>query len=450
MDSITNADVSSAINEFLARQLQAKSESGRKKLAKAEPDSDEAEQIKEDLAALRERYSRLPWLQQAADKMAKQLKFGSHIAKGIHPDSKGDNINFRTKRDLPEGLVGSQLLQTAELDANGNAAALPLAAFFNTGVKGVKLRDLILSDHLALKGVFADDVEYSDQIQQSFYTALAGKVDCPASFERNKQLLWPQDGAVENDSYHCLVPLYPSALTHKIYHKINGQRFSDENKQARENRKKITAEQSPYVSIVGLAATHLGGTKPQNVSLLTSKQGGRNYLMESLPPTFEQQHSFAISKKQEAFFNKNLAYHCRLGLQSLFDVVEVANNIMEVRDQRKEALGIVLGQILQLAAYVQNNYKAGWSEEYPLKMAHKYWLDPGRAELEEQDGFKEERDKGDWVHTVMEDFSLWLNKQLKARFKHKSTSFDDAEYREWLWEMEKVIKASQRAGQGIF
>ena len=60
------------------------------------------------IADLKQQFSRQQWLEKAAHSMAQQLKFGTHISKGIHPDSKGDNINFKTDRELPEGLVGSQ------------------------------------------------------------------------------------------------------------------------------------------------------------------------------------------------------------------------------------------------------------------------------------------------------------------------------------------------------
>ena len=450
MESITRDDVVDAITHRLDGFLQVKLEPELKQLEKAEPGSDQAQKIEKAITKLRERFSRPVWLENAAKKDAKQLRFGTHISKGIHPDSKGDNINFRPMTSLPAGIVGSQQLAAPELDANGNAAALPLAAFLNTDIKGAKLRDLILADHPALNGVFADDQALSRQYQQAFQKALAGETESPATHERNKQLLWPMEDAIERDNYHCLVPLHPSALVYEVSQKINSQRFSEENKEARDNRKKKNFEQKAYVSIVSLATTQLGGTKPQNISLLTSKQRGRNLLLESYPPTYIQQHDFSLSKRQENFFNKNLAYHCREGLQALYGVIEAPKNVMAVRDQRKQALGMIIGQALQLAESIQRHYAPGWSEGYQLKMAHKYWLDPHRAGLPGQDTFAQGHSTTDWVHTVMEDFSAWLNNLLRDQFKQQATDFDDTEYREWLREMESAIKASQRAKEGIF
>ena len=450
MDQITRDDVSKAIDEFLARQLAGKLEPELKKLEKEQAGSAEAAIIEDAIASLRERYARDVWLGQAATKMAKQLKFGTHISKGVHPDSKGDNINFCPEHVLPDGVVGFQHIHNPELDANGNAAALPLAAFFNIDVNGCKLRDLIQLEHKALEGAFATDAEQSLQYQKAFHAAVVGLTESPSSHERNKQLLWPMDDALVSNNYHCLIPLHPSSLVHSVFQSVSHYRYSDEMKIARENRKKKTADQLPYVSVVSLAVTKLGGTKPQNISLLTSKQSGRNFLLESLPPTYARQKPFTLSKRQETFFNKNLAYFCHQGLQLLYAVIEAEKSVVTVRNQRKEALGMILGQVLQLATYLQQNQPAGWSEVYQLKMAHKYWLDPQRETLQGQEEFRQSRNATDWPASVMADFALWLNQLLRKQFPQKSADIDDAEYREWLREIESAVKASQRAGQGVF
>lgn len=435
MDSITRDDVTTAITEFLNTQLQAKLEPELKKLEKLELVSPQARVVEENIAALRIKFSAEHWLEQAATKMARQLKFGTHISKGIHPDSKGDNTNFRPNRELPAGLVGSQQLATAELDANGNAAALPLATFFNITIKNTRLRELILTRHPAIKGAFSNSSGLSDQYQQSFEQVLTGDTRNPTTSGLNKQTLWPLGNAIEKDLYHCLIPLHPSALAYQVSQTINGLRFSEDNKTARDNRHKLSFEQQPYLSFVSLATTHLGGTKPQNISLLTSKQGGRMLLLESLPPTYTRQHPFSLGKKQENFFNPNLAYHCNEGLQMLYTVVENPKNTIELRQQRKHALSLILGQILQVAAYVQQSYPPGWSEHYPLKMHQKYWLDPHRAERPDQESFKAARQVDNWIPGLMNDFSLWLNDLLRKQFKKQAVDFNDAEYREWLREM---------------
>ena len=97
MPDISTAQVRAAILGFLQSQYEKKAEADLKKLAKAEEAGDEAEiaSLQTTLSALKAKYGLDTWLEQDAVRFAAQLKFGSHIAKGVHPDSKGDNVNFQ-------------------------------------------------------------------------------------------------------------------------------------------------------------------------------------------------------------------------------------------------------------------------------------------------------------------------------------------------------------------
>lgn len=109
MLEITRADVQAAISGFLNDQFLKKAEPDLKRLEKAETDQDEAAvaEAQVALAEWRHKYSAPAWLDDAARRMANQLKFGTHISKGIHPDAKGDNVNFSADSALPEHLIGS-------------------------------------------------------------------------------------------------------------------------------------------------------------------------------------------------------------------------------------------------------------------------------------------------------------------------------------------------------
>lgn len=450
MHDITRADVQAAISGFLNDQFLKKAEPDLKRLEKAEADQDEAA-IAEAQAALaewRHKYSAPVWLDDAARRMANQLKFGTHISKGIHPDAKGDNVNFSADSALPEHLIGSQSAQALALDANGNAAALPLAAFFNTPVgaaQTVKLRQLLTQNHPALNGCFADESALSDEYQSLFQAALIGSMDAPATHERNKQILWPRtEQAIVANDYICLVPLYPSALTHAVYQQINQARYSDENKLARDNRFKKTAEHAPYVSITQLAMTKLGGTKPQNVSQLTSAQGGRNYLLPNLPPKLPTSKAFKLSTAAVTIFNKRLRYHCYRGWQELNEVIQAKKSVLAVRDQRKLALQMILTEVFQIAERIQTQWSAGWSRDYQLGMAEKYWLDPNRAQLDGEDDFREACDAGDWANDVIRAFALWLNQWLQETHPAMAQDFDAAEEAEWRRAMASALRTSHR------
>ena len=157
MEDISENQAQTAVRRFLDEQLEKKQEPDLKALAKLDPTKDTTKitQLDENLAKLKEKYSLEAWMQDAAERMAGQLRFGTHISKGIHPDSKGDNLNFQADNPLPEGLIGSQTLASLPVDANGNAAALPLAAFFETLVE-VFFLVFFLAAFLAV--IFFDEV----------------------------------------------------------------------------------------------------------------------------------------------------------------------------------------------------------------------------------------------------------------------------------------------------
>lgn len=457
MNSISTAKVQQVIETFLSEQLHKKSDSDQKKLAQALALSDpETEALA--LANLEElgiKYSLDVWMADAANRMAKQLTFGTHISKGIHPDAKGDNVNASALMPLPNHLVGSQILSKPALDANGNAAALPLASFFNLEVDAInktKLRDLIQNDHPALSGCFHSDMATSNDFQTQFKLALNTPLNQPSTHERNKQLLWPRQGhhAIAADDYVCLVPLHPSALTHALYQRINSQRYSETNKQARDNRKKKNATQAPYLSMHDLAYVQLGGTKPQNISQLTSSQGGKNYLLPSLPPRLNAGTALLPSKQQTTFFNNSLKYHCYFGIETLLAALAHSDNTMAIRAQRDAGIDMIIGVILSSAQHLQQTLPAGWSRGHQLSMAEKYWLDPHRGTLKDETIFQQQQALGTWQKDIEQLFGLWLNGILQKAFPKQADHFTDTERLAWRQALQTAIKASQRRQEGVF
>ncbi|VTM25050.1 CRISPR type I-F/YPEST-associated protein Csy1 [Stutzerimonas stutzeri] len=441
----TKVTVVKAIQQFLVEQNLKKSGADRKKLENASLSEKEA--LLKKIAEYDEKYRFDVWVPNAALVLAKQLYFGTHISRGIHSSSKGDNVNFQSAPTLPPELVGSQLIPKLELDANGNAAALPLAAFFNIIVdaeKGVTLKELLLTNDPRLEGCFTDDPELSNQYKVCFQNALKGDLTKPSSDERNKQILWVNHPDPQEDNYTCLVPLYPSSLTNHFYYKINQLRYSDTNKQALSNRYKKDTEQFSYTTLQSIGVTVLGGTKPQNVSQLTSNQGGRNYLLPSLPPIFKSREQIRLTEKQKTIFNRRLAYVCSDGLNMLYEVVRAEKNIYPERDKRKFALELIAQTVLMQAERIQKTHPAGWSKDYLLNEYQKYWLDPNRAELDGEELFRQQAEQDNWSAEIIHQFASWVNKCLKREFKSIQEDFAKPEYNQWRRDMEKAIATQAR------
>lgn len=454
MDEITAEQVSAAIHSFLSEQLNKKLEPEQKALDKCKAEDDEKRVlIQERIAALKHKYTLNVWMEDAATRMAIKLKFGTHISKGTHPKSKGDNVNFRGASPLPKGIVGSQTLTKLSLDANGDADLLPLAEFLDTWVSehsGIKFSDLVLADSPVLDGMFSNDAEISKQHKAAFKKALENSIESPKTDGRNKQILWPLEGSISGDQYMMLVPLYPASLTHDFFYRVNSVRYSEENKLAKDNRKKKSVEQTAYKAIPDLAALKLGGANSQNVGRLTSKKTGRNYLLQSLPPKIGGERTYRLNREQESLFSRRLNQYAGFGFKTLFNVVRNEKKTVEQRDTRKHGLEIILAEVLKAAAQIQRTYPAGWSQDYQLSMAEKSWLDPNRGALEGEEAFLAARDASNWQQEIIESFAHWLNASLRAEFPKRTAEFGDAEFREWKRAMEAAIGASQRAKEGVF
>lgn len=458
MSDITPEQARNAVNDFLTNQIDKKTEKELKQLGKARVDGQSAQiqELTQYIDEVKQKHQVTTWIPDAVNRMAKQLNFGTHISKGIHPDAKGDNVSFRPNPQLPQHIIGTHSANSSNLDANGNAAALPLAGFFNHAINdGVIIRDLILSDNPDFIASLASDSAIAKSYHQTFKTALQNTLTKPVTHERNKQLLWASNAytaqSVAEIDYINLIPLYPSVFTYEIYQKINELRYSEENKQARDNRFKVTAEQKPYVSMPDLATIQLGGTKPQNVSQLMSKQGGRNYLLPSLPPKLEQKNTFTLSKfSQSIFDSNNFKFHMRDELAFIFEVVKDARNNVDVRDKRKDAIDRVLHKLFAIAENLQNAMPAGWSKDYQLEYSQKLWLDPRRAELENEAEFADDYVEMAWQNRIIQAFANWLNVLLREEFEDLKAAIGDSEHNKWQREIEAMKNRYERLGKGVF
>lgn len=458
MSHITPELASGAIKAFLASQYEKKTETEQKQLVKAveSNDHEKVTELKETLAEAKDKYSVANWIPDAATRMAKQLKFGTHISKGVHPMSRGDNISFDKTDDLSVTLIGTHSIESNYIDANSSAAALPLAAFFDFEIDDTtKIRDLILVDNTDFVASLAGDQSLAKTYQQNFKAALQNVITEPVTDERNKQLLWVtnayQGEDIDELNYINIIPLYPSVLTHEMYQRINQLKFSDENKAARDNRFKKTADQQPYISLNNLATVQLGGTKSQNVGRLNNFQSGRNYLLPSLPPILNLADStFKPSKFANTIFAKSLANKVNPILQDIFYVVKSAKNTVDIRDARKEAMDEILKRIFEFANYMRNDLPAGWTKDSELDECEQFWLDPKRAELPDEEEWSARREQTEWHKEIIHRFASWMNTLLQEKFKDIRTEIADPEHNQWEQDIDAMKRLYERAGKGVF
>ena len=429
--------VKTSIDRLLKEKL-AKFEVAKLTYQEARQD-DVAQTEPMDKSAVKKKEKQLIKLKQefneAEAKVNAFLVLGTHISKGVHSSSIGSNIIFKRNNALDAYLAGSHLLQYPNLDANSNNTAQDV-----THLKRVCSFLSIKADNNQLFQLLAQDPEgFADILMPEQITWLQKSIQQDYNQHitdgRNKQVLWPNsEKAIINNDYICLVPLYPSSLTHALYQYI---------KQAKQERFQNPREANRRFP--QLAITKLGGNNPRNVSQLTNTQAGRNYLMPNLPPKLTHRKEFDISPTGHTFFEKSLRHECQEGWRSLKNAVNAKKSVMAVRDSRKNGIASIIMMVIALAEKIQTEKPAGWSRNHDeLEMAQKYWLDPRRGDLLGEEVFKAAYDRGEWIPIIERTLALWLNDWLKQAFPKYALDFDDAEYQEWRRKMNVALRASQR------
>lgn len=363
--------------------------------------------------------------------MTTQLYPGTHISKGHHPNSKGNNVNYNNP-NISHPFIGTHFIPKPIIDSSGNAAALPLTEFFNLTIddeKNIKLQDLLIEDSPLLKNAFSDNSLKSDQYKRIFQQYLRGVIIKPTTYEKNKQLLWPNNQqAISEDNYTCIVPLYPSSLTNLVYNKIQITRNN--------HKKDNNIEQQRYLSFINIAIIRLGGSKIQNISKLNVSQGGQHFLLPSLPPIFSTSTKSII----DTIFNNDLYWQCEPLFNQLYEIILVPKNTYMERNKLKEVMTELIEVILMIAQLYQQR-TAGWSKFYQnFDLNQKYWLDPNRADLEGEEDFKERLELGNWHDEIAKQFASWVNYHCKQHLKKTQQDFSTLEFNQWRRIFKRILK----------
>lgn len=390
------------------------------------------------------KYVPIAWLEDAAQRVA-QIQMVTHSLKPIHPDAKGSSL-YQPPRTLPAlPLVGTHCLgENFAGDVVGNAAALDVHKFLKLEYQGHSLLALALERDVDLLAALS-----SDAVQAHAWISAFAEIVAPrghvASHTLAKQLYWPvgDDPDPRDDSqFHLLAPLYASSLAHRVYLRVQDDRFSEESKIARQARKEGAFNERPVHEYPNLAIQKLGGTKPQNISQLNSERRGDNLLLASLPPVWQSTNIKPLLGSDSMFQHYGRRSQVRRIVRALlsFFKSDPARN-SETRKRRDAWVNELIDEFLQFSAEL-NSLPPGWSQspECRLGVAEQHWLDPqGFEQALAQEGLPLPTDTEEQVCML---FANWLNAQLRDPLP-----MDDDTFEHWRKMIEEQIKLEQREGR---
>ena len=414
---ITTKDIQEAFQSFLEERLQPK-------LDKLKEGEDEKRQ------KLLDEHEPRNWIGNAARRVT-QIRRVTHAIKYSHPYAKGSSLFSRGNPAAGELLVGTHSLAELTIDVVCDAKYLPIYKFLCLEVNGTTLLELAQSDSDTLLQAFGGDDDARDWMKA--FADIDNLGDAPASHKLAKQLYWP----VDEDTYHLLAPLFPSSLVQYQYERIHHDRFSEETKAAREARGKNAPHSHGYREYPNLAIVKFGGTKPQNISQLNSERHGEAWLLPSLPPEWKSTGLKPPCHVETLFGRWIMRFRpIREPVQILKKFLQKTDyNNLAIRNTRAELTRQIIDEVLMLAASLQQ-LPSGWSAdpECRLTQAEQIWLDPGRANKD--DDFATACATTDWQEVITNSFARWLNQQLNS----DKTPMADAERDHWRKELDNELR----------
>jgi len=400
------------------------------------------------------KYEPQAWLADAARRV-EQIQAVTHALKATHPDARGTSL-YVLPSQLPSyaTAVGSYTLG-AEFtsDVVGNAAALDVYKFLKLEIDGRSLLDSLLVEDADALSALSDDATKARELRDAFVALTEPHESLPASHTLAKQLYWLEGDDPTNDSeYHLLAPLYATSFAHQVYNTIQEDRFGEEAKKAREARRENKLHEGTVHDYPHLAVQKMGGTKPQNISQLTSERRGYNYLLSCAAPIWKTPDLPSLHKVSSFF---DVIYGSRSDVrEAISDLLrflktDPASN-RHTRDRRDAYIDRLLDEMVQLAARYQQGWTRGWSREPEIDLSweERLWLDPYRGLLPREDQFRKDWIWLDWPNQIGDRFGRWLNGKLEqylpagdTEFRHwkKALLLDESQYG-WAQQLHRQLK----------
>lgn len=370
------------------------------------------------------------WLPDAA-KRAGQISVASHPCTFSHPSARKNKNGYvssiiANKNFRQDGLLRSGNVKVKN-DALGNAAALDVYKFLHLELEDRRLLvKHIVDNSLEARTLLNVKGTSYDTLKQDFLKMIESSSEEVTS-SKIKQVYFP----VEED-YHQLSLLTNSGMLYELKERINAIRFGEDFKGVKESKKKNEFSEDSFCDLYDLTTIGYGGTKPQNISVLNSKNGGKAHLLYSMPPSLETRN---IHFSKRNFFGETLKgwelreiFHA---LQSIFktDYNNVA--IREGRDYRYQQLVDKMVQKMWLVREVsEEQYYENSSQ---LKPHQKIWL---CHEFSEQ---RETEDK--WLDALIKECVNWFIKSYEKSFGSKAVMFGVEERLKLLEIVEKNREA---------
>lgn len=362
----------------------------------------------EDKFALRK------WILEAAEQakqvaLNKNAGIATHVGKFTHPDAKASPI-ISYDHIQSDGYLHSGNIKS-EWDILGNASAAPIFDFLLTTMSdGETIAEHLARDSQEIREELIDVQDAYETIRSGFLSLKKDEAD-RQSDERVKQVYFP----VGDASYHLLSLLPASGLLRELKTRLDG--LQSKRRAAKDSKNEQYG--IGYDAIYNLTEIAFGGSKPQNISVINSKNRGKAYLLPSMPPAMTARE---IRRPRYDFFQNTLWIPTyRSQFYRMHALLKCERNNLAIRHSIEIAISEIIDTVM-LWVYGLRAMEHNWSsaETYRnLPMAQKIWLDDayvGQREAEET-----------WMQEIEVAFARWLMYAYKKIVQENYVSLGDGE-----------------------
>lgn len=350
----------------------------------------------------------------AAAKRAKELSLATHVCKFSHPDAKAMPIisspSFENDGYLRSGNVNCSHVENV-MDAFGNAAAIGVFNFLSVKMEdGRTIFEHLEADSKEIKEELSFFKDSYQELRRDFL-AIKKSSEEIKSDERVKQVYFP----LGDGQYHLLSLLTPSLIVSELR-----SRIIENVRERRASRDKNSEKYGQVWSeIYGLTEIGFGGTNARNVSVQNMYNGGKAYLLPSLPPTLAKR---AITRPRRDFFTNTVQRNrFRQDFLYLHTLLASEHNNLAMRDQVKRVVQTIIDQVM-VSVFQLQEVEAGWSAasgHEQLSLAQKIWLDDAHTALRQEEG--------GWMEEIAHSFARWIMHTYERFLRDDRITLGDGE-----------------------
>ena len=370
------------------------------------------EKIEEIFREIKEKPSE--WLPKNVHK-ARHILVTTHPCKFSHPSAEKKVTPVIC--DAPytnDGLLRCGNVRKIENDAICNAAYLKIHKFLDTRLTDGKRVIEHIRDNTPIGQAIIQSAQSDDEtVREGFLKMLEPHTGQTVTSSKIKQVYFP----VNDNAYHLLSILTFSGAVFRLKELIDQMHFSDEAKEARDARRQ-NKKGKDHRDLFELTILSYGGKKPQNVSPLNNRFGGRTYLLRSMPPTIKKRD---IRFPKKDFFEESLPYKKTEDVfKALTKLYEANRETLPIKEGRKRRYQQLINMIIETMWLV----RSAANEQYYAPASHL----PDWQQIWLLDDKREERLKQEhWLEELIGYIGRWIVAKLE-KISKKGLEFNDYQY----------------------